>query len=185
MLTTPAQLGFVGPCHHHTLTRCQIPKRRILRARELPFDTVSRLIFAGFVTPWVTRKPQTAMLCHKISALLRLRYVTLYYVSDRLASSIWADYARSNPHLDSPFHSDSCARLRAAPTHCARAHGGDAVNREAQIATMLTVSFALAFLGWALVPLASAPVHPHKDDVNRTRFRRWLIAATHRLLKAR
>jgi hypothetical protein len=33
---------------------------------------------------------------------------------------------------------------------------GDAVNREAQIATMLTVSFAVAFVGWAVVYLASA-----------------------------
>ena len=32
------------------------------------------------------------------------------------------------------------------------------MNREAQIATMLTVSFAFAFLGWAIVYLASAPV---------------------------
>jgi hypothetical protein len=59
------------------------------------------------------------------------------------------------------------------------------MNREAQIATMLTVSLALAFLGWAVVYLASAPVHPHKDDASRTRFKRWLAAATHRLLKAR
>ena len=67
---------------------------------------------------------------------------------------------------------------------CARTHEGDAVNREAQIATMLTVAFAFAFLGWAIVYLASTPA-PHKDDANRTRFRRWFAAATHRLLKAR
>jgi hypothetical protein len=50
---------------------------------------------------------------------------------------------------------------------------------------MLTVSFAFAFLGWAIVYLASAPVDPHKDDANRTRFRKWFSAVTHRLLKAR
>jgi len=64
---------------------------------------------------------------------------------------------------------------------------GDAVNREAQIATMLTVSFAVAFVGWAVVYLASAPARPHKDDerATRTQFLRWLAATRHRLLKAR
>ena len=37
------------------------------------------------------------------------------------------------------------------------------MNREAQTATMLTVAFAFAFLGWALVYLASAPTKPHED----------------------
>ena len=60
----------------------------------------------------------------------------------------------------------------------------DAVNREAQITSVLILGFAVAFLGWAIVYLASAPIHPHKDDANRTQFRRWLAATTHRLLKA-
>jgi len=66
-----------------------------------------------------------------------------------------------------------------------RVTGYDAVNREAQITSVLILSFAVAFLGWAIVYVASAPIHPHKDDANRTQIRRWLAAATHRLLKAR
>jgi hypothetical protein len=50
--------------------------------------------------------------------------------------------------------------------------GYDAVNREAQITSVLILGFTVAF-------------HPHKDDANRTQFRRWLAATTHRLLKAR
>jgi len=59
------------------------------------------------------------------------------------------------------------------------------MNREAQAATVLILAFALTFLGWGVVYLASAPTHPHKDDATRTRFRRWLAATMHRLLKAR
>ena len=59
------------------------------------------------------------------------------------------------------------------------------MNKEAQFAIMLAVSFAVTLIGWAIVYLASAPIHPHKDDANRTQFRRWLAATTHRLLKAR
>ena len=33
---------------------------------------------------------------------------------------------------------------------------------------MLTVGFAVAFLGWALVHLASSPSYPHKDDRRAT-----------------
>jgi hypothetical protein len=62
---------------------------------------------------------------------------------------------------------------------------GDAVNREAQITTVLILGFAFAFLGWAIVYPASAPIHPHKDEANRSQFRRWLAATMHRLLKAR
>src|SRR5262249_50026944 len=54
-----------------------------------------------------------------------------------------------------------------------------------QITTVLILGFAVAFLGWAIVYLASAPVHPHEDDAIWTPFRRWLAGATHRLLKAR
>ena len=60
------------------------------------------------------------------------------------------------------------------------------MNREAQLATMLTVALAFALFGWALVYLASAPTPPH--DVRRptaSRFRKWLDTTRHRLLKAR
>jgi hypothetical protein len=60
----------------------------------------------------------------------------------------------------------------------------DAVNREAQIATMLMVGFAVALFGWALVHIASSPTPPH--EVRRrtgSRFRRWLDATRHRLLR--
>jgi hypothetical protein len=40
------------------------------------------------------------------------------------------------------------------------------VNREAQIATVLIIGFALAFLGWAMVYLASAP-NPYQGHPNR------------------
>jgi hypothetical protein len=66
-----------------------------------------------------------------------------------------------------------------------RARRVEAVNREAQITTVLILGFAFAFLGWAIVYLSSAPIYPHKDDATRSPFRRWLAAATHRLLKAR
>jgi hypothetical protein len=59
------------------------------------------------------------------------------------------------------------------------------MNKEAQLATMLFVSLAIAFVGWGVVYLASAPSHPHKDDHRVTGFRRWLAAARHRLLEAR
>jgi len=49
----------------------------------------------------------------------------------------------------------------------------------------MILGFAVAFLGWAIVYLAPAPIRPHKDDATRTQFRRWLAATTHRLLKAR
>jgi hypothetical protein len=58
---------------------------------------------------------------------------------------------------------------------------GSSVNKEAQLATMLTIGFAVALSGWALVYLASAPTHPH--DVRRptaSRFRKWLDATRHR-----
>jgi hypothetical protein len=61
----------------------------------------------------------------------------------------------------------------------------DQVKREAQITTVLVLGFTFAFLGWAVVYLASAPIHPHQDDATRSLFRRWLAAAKHRLLKAR
>jgi hypothetical protein len=60
------------------------------------------------------------------------------------------------------------------------------VNKEAQLATMLTIGLAVALFSWALVYLASAPTYPH--DVRRptaSRFRKWLDATRHRLLKAR
>ena len=40
---------------------------------------------------------------------------------------------------------------------------------KAQLAIMLTTGFAVAFMGWAVVYLASPP-----DRVTRSRFRRWL-----------
>ena len=57
------------------------------------------------------------------------------------------------------------------------------MNREAQIATVLTVRFAAAFVGWALVHLASSPSHPRKYDQRGppSRFRKWLDATTRRL----
>jgi hypothetical protein len=39
-----------------------------------------------------------------------------------------------------------------------------AVNREAEIASLLISGFGVAFFGWALVHLASSPSHPNKDD---------------------
>ena len=59
------------------------------------------------------------------------------------------------------------------------------MNKEAQLATMLTIGFAVALFGWALVYLASAPTYPH--DVRRPTASRlkWLDATRHRLLKAR
>jgi hypothetical protein len=59
------------------------------------------------------------------------------------------------------------------------------VNREAQITSVLIIGFTVAFLGWTIVYLASAPIHSPKDDANRTQFRRWLAATKHRLLKTR
>ena len=61
-----------------------------------------------------------------------------------------------------------------------------AVNREAEIASLLISGFGVAFFGWALVHLASSPSHPNKDDRRATesRFRRWLDATRHPLLKA-
>ena len=51
---------------------------------------------------------------------------------------------------------------------------------------MLTVGFAVALFGSALVYLASAPTNPHEDRrPTGSRFRKWLDAARHRLLKAR
>jgi hypothetical protein len=51
------------------------------------------------------------------------------------------------------------------------------VNK-AQLATLLSVGFAVAFIGWAVVYLASFPSHPDKDDPLATRgqFRSWLSA---------
>jgi hypothetical protein len=60
------------------------------------------------------------------------------------------------------------------------------VNKEAQLATMLTVAFAVALFGWALVYIASSPSHPNKNQhATASRFRRWLDAVRLRLLKAR
>jgi hypothetical protein len=59
------------------------------------------------------------------------------------------------------------------------------MNKEAQLATMLFVSLAIAFVGWGVVHLASAPSRPHKDDHRATGFRRWVAATLHRLLEAR
>ena len=36
------------------------------------------------------------------------------------------------------------------------------MNKEAQLATLLIAGFAVAFLGWAVVHLASAPTHPNR-----------------------
>jgi hypothetical protein len=60
------------------------------------------------------------------------------------------------------------------------------MNREAQIASMLIIGFAVTFFGWALVHIASPPIHPNEDDRRATpsRFRRWLDARWDQLLKA-
>jgi hypothetical protein len=48
------------------------------------------------------------------------------------------------------------------------------------------VGFAVAVFGWALVYLASSPSHPNKNQrATASRFRKWLDATRHRLLKAR
>ena len=49
---------------------------------------------------------------------------------------------------------------------------------KAQLATLLTVGSAVAFIGWAVVYLASFPGHPDKDDqlATRSQFRSWLRA---------
>ena len=52
----------------------------------------------------------------------------------------------------------------------------DAVNREAQITTVLILGFAVASLGWAVVYLASAPVHSHKSG--RRLLTMWRIRPT-------
>ena len=63
---------------------------------------------------------------------------------------------------------------------------GPSVNKEAQLTTMLIVGFAVAVFGWALVYLASSPSHPNKNQrATASRFRKWLDATRHRLLKAR
>ena len=50
------------------------------------------------------------------------------------------------------------------------------MNREAQLATMLTVGFAVALFGWALVHLASAPIYKDDQRPSASRLRRWLLA---------
>ena len=80
--------------------------------------------------------------------------------------------------------------LSAIKSHAQSAQSRDgimkAVNREAEIASLLISGFGVAFFGWALVHLASSPSHPNKDDRRATesRFRRWLDATRHPLLKA-
>ena len=61
------------------------------------------------------------------------------------------------------------------------------MNREAQIATMLTVGFAVALLGWAVLHPSSPTHHPNKDNRRgtRTRLRSWSVATRDKLLKAR
>ena len=62
---------------------------------------------------------------------------------------------------------------------------GTSVNREAQIASMLIVAFAVAFVGWALVQLASAPIYKDDQRPTASRLRRWLLAAFDRSQKGR
>jgi hypothetical protein len=60
------------------------------------------------------------------------------------------------------------------------------MNKEAQLATMLVTSLAIALFGWALVYLASSLGHPNEElRPISTRLRRWLNAAYDRLLKTR
>jgi hypothetical protein len=60
------------------------------------------------------------------------------------------------------------------------------MNKEAQLATMLVASFAIALCGWALVYLASTRGQPNEEQrVHPTRLRRWLNAAYARLFKDR
>ena len=54
------------------------------------------------------------------------------------------------------------------------------MNREAEIATMLTIGFAVALFGWALVHLASAPIHKDDELPTASRLRRWLQAIYYR-----
>jgi hypothetical protein len=51
------------------------------------------------------------------------------------------------------------------------------VNREAQLATMVTVAFAVALFGWVLVYIASAPIPKDDQRPAPSRLRRWLHAA--------
>jgi hypothetical protein len=76
----------------------------------------------------------------------------------------------------------------ASSSACNRdlAVAGVNMNKEAQFTTMLILASALAFVGWALVYLASTPSHPNKNQrATASRFRKWLDAVRHRLLKAR
>jgi hypothetical protein len=50
---------------------------------------------------------------------------------------------------------------------------------------MLIVAFAVAFVGWALVQLASAPIHKDDQRPTASRLRRWLLAAYDRSQKDR
>ena len=60
------------------------------------------------------------------------------------------------------------------------------VITKAQLAILFGTGFAVAFMGWAVVYLASSPKSPNKNDQRtRSRFRRWLRAMLHRLLTAR
>jgi hypothetical protein len=59
------------------------------------------------------------------------------------------------------------------------------MNKEAQLATMLSIGFAVAFFGWGLVHLASAPFHEDDQRPSASRLRRWLLAAYDRMQKAR
>ena len=60
------------------------------------------------------------------------------------------------------------------------------MNKEVQLTTMLIFASAIAFVGWGVVYLASSPTHPNKNQrAAASRFRKWLDAMRHRLLKAR
>jgi len=59
------------------------------------------------------------------------------------------------------------------------------VNKEAQLATQMIASFAVALFGWAVVHLSS-PGHPNGTarPATPTRLRRWLNALSDRMWKA-
>ena len=60
------------------------------------------------------------------------------------------------------------------------------MNKEAQLATLLTIGLAVALFGWALVYLASSPSHPSKNKrATASQFRRWLDAVRQRSLNTR
>ena len=75
---------------------------------------------------------------------------------------------------------------RGLPTlNAAAGAWGDGRLTGSATATMSTVAFAVALFGWALVHLASAPIHKDDQRPAASRLRRWVNAAYSRSQKAR